>query len=42
MCKVTLDVDTDNILALAQDLEAREDIKSVAFKYNSKPNKFFK
>jgi len=40
MCKVTLDVDTQNILNLAQELEAREDVKGVAFKYNTKPKLF--
>jgi len=37
-----IEVDTANVLNLAQHLEAREDVKSVSFKYNSKPSKLFK
>lgn len=42
MCKMQIEVDTSNVLNLAQVLEAREDVKNVNFKYSSKPKKFFK
>ena len=42
MCKMQIEVETANVLKLAQELEARQDVKGVCFKYNSKPNKIFK
>ena len=42
MCKMQIEVETANVLSLAQLLEAREDVKGVSFKYNSKSGKLFK
>jgi len=40
MCKINIDVDTEHVLNIAQELESRDDVKGVSFKYNSKPRLF--
>jgi len=42
MCKILVEVDAPNMLSLAQDLEKRDDVKGVYFKYNSTTKKLFK
>ena len=37
-----VEVDEQNMLNLAQELEARKDVKGVYFKYNSTTKKLFK
>jgi len=41
ICKINIDVDTENALTLAQELESRDDVKGVSFKYNTR-SKIFK
>ena len=42
VCKILVECDAQDMLKLATELEARNDIKGVYFKYNSTTKKLFK
>ena len=36
MCKIIIDTDTQTALSLAQELEARDDVTGIQFKYSTR------